>query len=246
MLLPQIFPSRPQIACRTVIILWAVWPHFGLLRWQFGYESVALFWLFSRILRVYVRSVTVYDHITHDPMGDVKGPSPNVTYKYGNSCRSWCGADPAKLMLWMVRVSLGFLERKRLLGGNCGGVVLWGSFLRDLRCQHSQRERCSGWVHRWPTGLRVELQGGNDLSMSRTVINIFIIAISVGSMFCLSLKAEFTLWFILVSSKFFMHTKTGPFYFFFFTTASLTFENILARTVFIKTLAFLNTCAKGT
>lgn len=114
------------------------------------------------------------------------------------SCRTWCGAELAKLMLWMVCVSLGFLERKRLLGGNCGGAVLWGPVLCNLWCHHSQRERCSGRVHRWPTGLRVELQGGNDLSMSRRVINIFIIAIIFRSMFCLSLKAEFTLHFSFI------------------------------------------------
>lgn len=121
---------------------------------------------FLRCCMFILRSVTVYDHIILGPMGDMKGPSSNVTLRYENSCRTWCGVDPAKLMLWMVCVSSGFLERKRLLGGNRGGALLWGSVLCNLWCHHSQWERCSGRVHCWPTGLRVELQGGNELSVS--------------------------------------------------------------------------------
>lgn len=172
---------------------------------------------------------------------DVKGPSSNVTLRYENSCRTWCGVDPAKLMLWMVCVSLGFLERQRLLGGNCSGAVLRGSVLCNLWCHHPQRERCSGRVHRWPTGLRVELQGGNELSMSCRVIDIFIIGIIVR----LYVLSAFEGW--IFADSFNQNSSCiRRLMLLFLPRPSWLYENILARTVFIKTLAFLNTCAKGT
>ena len=147
--------------------------------------------------------------------------------------QSWCFGSYVSF--------LGFLERKRLFGGNRGGAVLRGSVLCHLWCHNSQRERRSGRVHRWPTGLRVELQRGDGLLMSRRVIDNFIYAIIL-RLCGLSVSVWRSKWFIFIRRMIFLFiyiiiTLPRP---------AWLYENILARTVFIKTLAFLNTCAKGT